>query len=174
MAVTNKLPFVVNLRKNNNMNSTGYGNYYPEADRRATINLKGFAKHMVEHGKRTDYADCLLFLQDMVGCLKELLCQNVPVKLDGLGIFSAALTKTQSYQTPAELVEHLEDSFKGIKINFRGEGAGDDDEKLTSPHLKNNCTFEAGYYVQSYKDANNVRRMRKTSINSVLNPQPNP
>ena len=39
---TEVLSFAVNLRKNTNMKNTGYGKYYPEADTKEPLSLKGF------------------------------------------------------------------------------------------------------------------------------------
>ena len=38
------IAFQVNLRKNNNRFNKGYGKYYPEADSKEPLNLKGFVK----------------------------------------------------------------------------------------------------------------------------------
>ena len=94
-----KIPFVVNVRNNNNMNSSTYGCYYPVADTKKTLDLKGFAKHLVQHGKRTDYADCVNFLVSVVECMQELLLQNQGVKLDGLGTFSATIEAEKGGKT---------------------------------------------------------------------------
>jgi hypothetical protein len=42
------IAFQVNLRKNNNRFNKGYGKYYPEADSKEPLNLKGFARHISE------------------------------------------------------------------------------------------------------------------------------
>ena len=51
------------------------------------MSLKGFAKHLAEHGKLASYDMLVLVLQNIVGCLKELILQGQSVKLDGLGTF---------------------------------------------------------------------------------------
>ena len=45
------ISFPVNLRRNQNKYNAAYGKYYPEADTKEPLNLKGFAKHLSEHGK---------------------------------------------------------------------------------------------------------------------------
>ena len=74
---------VINLRQNKNDDSTAYGKYFAEVDAKEPLNLKGFAKHMTAHGKIADYQMCVLVLGQVVDCLKELLTQGQPVKLDG-------------------------------------------------------------------------------------------
>ena len=47
--LTQKLKFLINIRKNINANNPGYGKYYPKAVEKETITLRGLAKHMSEH-----------------------------------------------------------------------------------------------------------------------------
>ena len=47
----NEITFLVNVRKNNNTASRGYGKYYGEAETVEPLTLKGFARHMTSHGK---------------------------------------------------------------------------------------------------------------------------
>jgi len=169
-----KVPFVVNFRKNKNLNSSSYGMYYPEADTKKTLGLKGFARHLVEHGKRTDYGECVLFLQNVVDCLVELMCQNQPVKLDGLGIFTPSIKAVKGgAQTLQLAIDTMPDNIEGVKINFRGEGSGEDDEKLTSKAIKERCTFTAGYVVESALDSQNKPYQKKMSIATKQNEQQN-
>ena len=41
-----KISFVVNVRKNNNMNSSTYGMYYLVAETKKTLELKSLARHL--------------------------------------------------------------------------------------------------------------------------------
>ena len=41
---------VINLRQNMNDDSTAFGKYFAEVDAKEPLNLKGLAKHMLEHG----------------------------------------------------------------------------------------------------------------------------
>ena len=45
------IPMVINLRQNTNDDSTAFGKYFAEVDAKEPLNLKGLAKHMLEHGK---------------------------------------------------------------------------------------------------------------------------
>ena len=83
----NEIAMLVDLVKNNNSTSKNYGQYYGRVFQRETLSLKGFARHMMEHGKRITYEELVMTLQQMVSCLKELAIQGVPVKLEGLGTF---------------------------------------------------------------------------------------
>ena len=174
-----KIPFVVNVRKNNNMNSSTCGCYYPVADMKKTLDLKGFARHLVEHGKETDYGKCVVFLQNVVDCLQELLCQNQSVKLDGLGTFAAYIeAKKGGAQSIADLVADFESYIKGVHVRFIPENAGDEQERLTSVAMKEKCAFTGGYSLTTYKVTNSKGRQvsvqKKTNLESVLNPEPQP
>ena len=85
-----EIPMVINLRQNKNDESTAYGKYFAECDAKEPLNLKGFAAHMTSHGKIADYQMCVLVLGQVVDCMKELLTQGQPVKLDGFGTEGAA------------------------------------------------------------------------------------
>lgn len=174
MGNLNKVPFVVNVRKNQNMNSPSYAQYFPVAEQKPTLSLKGFARHLVEHGKRTDYSDCVLFLQSVVDCLVELLSQNQPVKLDGLGIFYPSITATKGgYATVQSLLDNLRESIKGVNFRFRPEAAGEEDEKLTSTAMKDRCVFQAGYFLTPvYGENHKYLGVKKTNLNAPVVPTP--
>ena len=90
----NEITMLVDLYKNRNTASKTYGQFYGRVFNRETLSLKGFAKHMMEHGKRITYEELVLTLQQMVSCLKELAIQGVPVKMDGLGTFYPSIEST--------------------------------------------------------------------------------
>jgi nucleoid DNA-binding protein len=142
---------VINLRQNNNDDSSAFGKYFAEVERKEPINLKGFCRHMTEHGKIASFQMCELVIKQMVECMKELVCQGQPVKIDGLGTFypsvdGGKLGKTSVTDAiaggPAAMIN-------GIYLNFQPENTKG--EKLTSKALKAECIFEWGYVVKSIK-----------------------
>ena len=123
MAVQNTIPMLVDLYKNNNTASKTYGQYYGRVFPRDGLNLKGFARHLSEHGKLASYEMLVLVLQNIVDCMRHLLLEGVPIKLEGLGTFRSGIEGTGS--------DSIEDyrtdvNIKGIRINFMPEGAGDE------------------------------------------------
>ena len=140
----NEIAMLVDLYQNRNTASKTYGKFYGRVFNRETLSLKGFAKHMMEHGKRITYEELVLTLQQAVSCLKELALQGVPVKLDGLGTFYPSIESTGS-NTVLDYDPLV--NIKGVHMNFRPEAAGDADEKLTSRVLKDQCTFKMNDYV---------------------------
>ena len=117
---------VINLRQNTNDDSTAFGKYFAEVDKKEPLNLKGFAKHMTGHGKIADYQMCVLVLGQVVECMSELLSQGQPVKLDGLGTFSPSVDGQGKGKNDLEsAVEAGPDAMiNGIKINFSPENKG--------------------------------------------------
>ena len=144
------IAFPVNLRRNQNKYNAAYGKYYAEADSKEPLNLKGFAKHISEHGKLVDYPMAVLVLQNIVSCLKEMITQGQPVKLDGFGTF------TPTIETDGEkVVDSVEGSLNvgidnliaGVHLRFTPENSKG--EELTSRALKKECTFKAAYVISS-------------------------
>ena len=164
---------VINLRQNKNSSSNGYGKWYPEADSKEPLALKGFCRHMTEHGKLADYQMVVLVVQQVVECMKELICQGQPVKLEGLGTFSPSVeSKKFGAVSVAKAMEvGLESLIEGVHIIFTPENSKG--EKLTSRSLKDDCIFTAGYVVESIKttvEGKEKRFQNKTPISFVLSP----
>ena len=175
------IAFPVNLRKNKNQYNPGYGNYYAEADTKEPLNLKGFAKHLSDHGKIVDYPMAVLVLQNIVSCLKELAVQGQPVKLDGFGTFTPTIEsdgKAAKSTVEATLDAGLENLIAGVHLRFTPENTKG--EKLTSRALKDECTFKAAYVIESKKktiDGKQVTYQEKISLSSYAvathtDPQP--
>ena len=146
------IAFPVNLRKNKNEYNAAYGKYFPEVDTKEPLNLKGFAHHLAEHGKLVDYPMAVLVLQNIVACLKEMIIQGQPVKLDGFGTFSPTLesaSKKIKRSVEESLEVGIENLIAGVHLRFMPENSKG--EKLTSRALKDECTFKAAYVVESKK-----------------------
>ena len=149
---TEVIAFPVNLRKNNNRFNKGYGKYYPEADTKEPLNLKGFAKHIAEHGKLVDYSLAVLVLQNIVSCLKEMITTGQPVKLDGFGTFTPTIESdgTKAVKSVEESLNvGIDNLIAGVHLRFIPENAKGDE--LTSRMLKKECQFKAAYVVSSQK-----------------------
>jgi len=167
---TEVISFPVNIRKNNNQYNAAYGKYFAEADSKEPLNLKGFARHLSEHGKIVDYPMAVLVLQNIVGCLKEMAVQGQPVKLDGFGTFTPVIendgTKA-SGSVEATLESGIENLIAGVHLRFTPENTKG--EKLTSRALKDDCTFKAAYVIASKEktiDGKKVRYQEKIPISS--------
>ena len=155
------IAFPVNLRRNQNQYNSAYGKYFAETDTKEPLNLKGFAKHISEHGKLVDYSMAVLVLQNIVGCLKEMAIQGQPVKLDGLGTFTPVIesdgTKAVDSVEKA-LAAGLANLIAGVHLRFTPENSKG--EKLTSRSLKKECTFKAAYVVASKEKTVNGKKVK--------------
>jgi len=141
----NEITFLVNVRKNMNTASKTYGQYYGYAAPKEALSLRGFAKHVSDHGRLVDYDLMVLVLRNIISCLKEMICQGQPVKLDGLGTFYPSIESTGSstiegYDPQANIT--------GVHLRYRPEGEKDDN--ITSRKLKDECVFEMNDYVQTF------------------------
>jgi hypothetical protein len=61
-----KIAMVVNLRQNKNQSASNFGKWYPEVDEKKPLDLKGFCRHMTEHGKLADFQMVVLVVQQVV------------------------------------------------------------------------------------------------------------
>lgn len=166
MATRNDIPMLVDVYRNNNSTSRMFGKCYGRVFPREGLNLKGFARHLADHGKLASYE--MLVLQNTVECMKHLLCEGVPIKLDGLGTFSAGIVnKRGGVDRPQD---YSVANIDGIKMNFRPEGAGEPDERLTKKALLDICKFKMNDFVEVMKseeldaEGNNKTYQRRTPL----------
>ena len=149
---TSSIAFPVNLRRNNNQHSRAYGKYYCEADHKEPLNLKGFARHITDHGSLVTYDLAVLVLTNIVTCLKELVTSGQPVKLDGLGTFKPTIetdgTKAVD-SVEGSMQVGIDTLVKGVHLRFQPENSKG--EKLTSRALKQECVMQFAYVVEAKK-----------------------
>ena len=172
MSLVNAPVLGINLKKNANPNSSGYGKYYPEVSRQKTLTTRGFAEHMISHGSKYGLEDIEAILRMFATCLPELLAMGIGVKFDGLGIFlpyaqsKKGITKSEMAGiTPAEII-------KAIHIRFLPDSTKLDN--LAGPKFADRCSMEIQnvVVVERIKDAvtNKVKEVLRTEmpINTFL------
>ena len=146
------IAFLVNLRKNTVPGSDMEGRYYPEAESRETLSMKGFAKHVSDHnGTLVSYEMMQLVLGAIVKCLKEMMSQGQPVKLDGLGTFRPTVTSVKSGAATIEeaLTMGVNNMVAGVNFVFIPENA--QGEEITSKKFKEQCSLQFAYLVETIK-----------------------
>ena len=159
MAQKNSIPMLIDLVKNNVSTSKNYGMYYGRIFHRGGLNLKGFAKHVSEHGSLVTYDLAVLVIQNIVKCLREMMTQGVPVKLDGLGTFTPGIKSTGANS----IAEYdATQNIKGVRINFRPESAGDTEDQLSKAALLDQTTFEMNDYVECFTKTVGGKKKRYT------------
>jgi predicted histone-like DNA-binding protein len=153
MGLVNAPVLGINLKKNTNSNSAGYGKYYPEVARQKTLTTRGFAEHMISHGSKYGLEDIVAILRMFSTCLPELLSMGIGVKFDGLGCFlpyaqsKKGITKAQMAGiTPQEII-------KAIHIRFLPDSTKLDN--LAGPKFADRCSMEMQnvIVVERRKDA---------------------
>lgn len=103
----------INLYKNKNAQSTGFGKIYGRVENAQPIGIDEMAKHMSEHN--TPYSPGAIkgILTDMTSCIKELMLMGQPVKLADLAIFKAS-----AVSTPAVSVDEFDLSTNIKKVRL--------------------------------------------------------
>jgi hypothetical protein len=132
----------INLRQNKNDKSPAYGKYFPEVDVQKTLSLRGFAKHMTDHG--SVYGRDLLegVLIKITECLPELLAQGIPVQLGNLGTFypTAEVKKNAAVSSIAEMGGlDPNDLVQAIHIRFLPDTSKLDN--ISGPSFKKSCSL---------------------------------
>ena len=149
---TKRIAMGINLRQNKITGNSGYGKYYPEVDVQKTLSLRGFAKHMTDHGSLFGRDVIEAVLIKITECLPELVAQGVPVQLGNLGTFypTAKVKKDAAVSSIAEM-EGLDpnDIVQGIRIRFLPDMTREDN--LCGPAFKNACSLELRNIVDTQK-----------------------
>ena len=92
-----KLDFYRDKRQGN----VNFGKYYARAKNNEPIGIPGLAKHIHQHGSLYTEDVILGVLNKIATCVKELVLEGTPVKIDDLCIFTPAVT-TLPADTPED------------------------------------------------------------------------
>ncbi len=157
------IAFLVNLRKNTVSGSDMEGRYYPEAESKETLTTKGFARHVSDHGGTlVSYELMQLVMAAIVKCLKEMMSQGQPVKLDGLGTFRPTVTSVKNGAASIEeaLTMGVNNMVSGVNFVFIPENA--QGEEITSKKFKDQCSLQFAYLVETIKKTINGKEKSYT------------
>ena len=157
------IAFLVNLRKNTVPGSDMEGRYYPEAESKETLTTKGFARHVSDHGGTlVSYELMQLVMSAIVKCLKEMMSQGQPVKLDGLGTFRPTFTSVNNGAASIEeaLTMGVNNMVAGVNFVFIPENA--QGEEITSKKFKEQCSLQFAYLVETIKKTINGKEKSYT------------
>ena len=165
MGLTHNPVLGINLRKNTNSNSTGFGKYYPVIDRQKTLTTRGFAEHMIAHGTKYQLEDIQAILRMFAACLPELLAMGIGVKFDGLGIFKPyPQVKNPVPSIAAMKGLNPRDVVKAVHIRFEPDTTKFDD--LSGPKFADRCAMELRNIIEieQVKENGKVVERLKTLI----------
>ena len=158
-----KIALGINLRQNKITGNAGYGKYYPEVDVQKTLSLRGFAKHMTDHG--SVYGRDLLegVLIKITECLPELVSQGIPVQLGGLGTFypTAQVKKDAAVSSIADMDGlNPNDIVEAIHIRFLPDTSKLDN--ISGRAFKEACALELRNIVDTQEVTVNgkIRKMQ--------------
>ena len=164
---TNEIKMGINLRQNKNIKNSGYGKYYPEVDTQETLTLKGFAKHMSDHGSIYTLDIIEGVLKKITQCLPELISQGVPIRLDPLGTF----LPTCSVDKPLNDIPDMEGAdpnavVKGVHIRFLPYGV--EDENITSRRFKQEyCSLEFRNIIDTQEVTIDGKKKKVTNLTPI-------
>ena len=158
-----KIALGINLRQNKITGNAGFGKYYPEVDVQKTLSLRGFAKHMTDHGSMFGRDVLEAVLIKITECLPELVSQGIPVQLGGLGTFypTAQVKKDAAISSIAEM-EGLDpnDIVEAIHIRFLPDTSKLDN--ISGRAFKEACALELRNIVDTKEVTLNgkIRKMQ--------------
>ena len=158
----------INLRQNKIIGSSAYGKYYPEVDTQKTLSLRGFAKHMTDHGSLYGRAIVEGVLMQITECLPELVAQGVPVQLGNLGTFypTAEVAKDAAVlDIPQMDGLNPNDIVKAIHIRFLPDATKLDN--LCGPKFKDACTLELRNIIDTQKVMVNGKQKVVTTLKPI-------
>ena len=81
----------LNILKNNNRFSKGYGKYYARVEFKQTLSIHDMAMHMAEHNTPFSVGTIEGILRDFVNCTREQCLNGNTVKIDDLAIFKCSV-----------------------------------------------------------------------------------
>lgn len=164
---TNEIKLGINLRQNKNARNSGYGKYYPEIDTQTTLSLRGFAKHMSDHGSIYSLDIIEGVLKKITQCLPELISQGVPVRMEPLGTF----LPTCDVEKPILSIAAMENAdpnevVKGVHIRFLPYGVENDN--ITSRRFKQEyCSLEFRNIVDTVKVTVDGKVKKATTLKPI-------
>ena len=133
----NKISLQYDLKQLNNDASSAHLKWFPWVVRKDTLNLRGLADHISEHGSIYTQDVVEGVLKKFTSCMVELIKQGIGVKLDGLGTFYPTI-EAKGAETPVGY--NIEEYAKGVHIRFTPENAELD--RITSRQMKEMCSFK--------------------------------
>ena len=171
---TNRITMGVNYRKVTSVKLPGYGKYYAEVDRPKTLTTDGLAAHIAAHGSALGPEAVKGVLVQLATCIPELISQGQPVKIDGLGTFSAGIKNFKNGATEAQMLDKTFNPtsiVKGVKINFRPDGQ--ELSNLTSKNfLQSQVSLESRYIVTGKESDDSQIRTPLATFRAPAEPEP--
>ena len=84
----------VDFYRDKRQGNVNYGKYYVRAKNNEPIGIPGLAKHIHQHGSLYTEDVILGVLNKIATCIRELVLDGTPVKIDDILIFTPSVTAT--------------------------------------------------------------------------------
>ena len=142
----------IELYKNNNLNSAGYGLYYGRVDTKEIMDVDALADHMSHHNTPFSKGTIKGILQDMVDCIREQTLNGKVVKIANLALFkchieSRGVNKPEKFNLKIypDKTQHPEDDGCIKSVHLTAQATGD----FTKKQLAADCIL--GYTNEAAK-----------------------
>ncbi|MBQ8486368.1 MAG: DNA-binding protein [Prevotella sp.] len=109
----------INLYRNTNTASKGYGLVYGRVENDDVMSLEELAQHMHDHNSPYETGLIIGILINMVKCIRELALEGKPVKLDNLAIIKC---QVETKGAASYLDFDLSKNVKNIRLSAVSTG----------------------------------------------------
>lgn len=123
------------VKNNNSLIKDSYGKYYARPVVTQTIGITELAEHLASHNTPFSAGAVRGILTDMVLCIKELVMQNIAVKIDNLCIFSIGIRPKAGADT--EKGFSVAKNVEGLRLRARATGIFANEKLDLNTTLKN-------------------------------------
>ena len=119
----------------NNLIKEAFGKFYARPVVTHTIGIAELAEHMASHNTPFSAGTIRGILTDMVVCVRELVMQNVAVKIENLAIFSIGIRPKKGADSEEEfsVANHID----GVRLRARATGKFSNNQLDLEATLKN-------------------------------------
>ena len=119
----------------NSLIKKAFGKFYARPVVTHTIGIAELAEHMASHNTPFSAGTIRGILTDMVVCVRELVMQNVAVKIENLAIFSIGIRPKKGADSEEEfsVANHID----GVRLRARATGKFSNNQLDLEATLKN-------------------------------------
>lgn len=113
------------LSQNQNSYSPAYKKYYAYRDPKKTFSIDDLAAHMSQHNTPHSRGTIKGVLDDMVGCIRELVLEGHAVKIDNLAIFKASVENNGGWDSLDKVdlsIGGNNDNIQAIRLHATATG----------------------------------------------------
>jgi len=152
----------INLRKNTNVSSRGYGKYYGFVEFKGTLTTRALAEHIASHGSLWTRDLVEGVLNQLKVCLPEKVCQGYGVQLDGIGTLYPTVGNKPGGLASIANFTNVADIIDGIHMRFTPE-LKELDRKTAAQFAKQVSMQQKNYVVPIYETVGGKKTRVRTA-----------